>query len=60
MPCRNFETTLSGMIHPIVQRLHDLAGGLALTLPLQAGGGLVAKRIMMNRTYDLERARDLA
>jgi 4-hydroxybutyryl-CoA dehydratase/vinylacetyl-CoA-Delta-isomerase len=95
--------------HQIVQKLHDLAGGLVLTLPteaelrnpesgkylrkylhttpdvdieermriynlirdltadayggwhlvttLQAGGGLVAQRTMMNRTYDLERAR---
>jgi len=95
--------------HEIVQKLHDLGGGLVLTLPteaelrnpesgkylrkylhttpdvdveermriynlirdltadayggwqlvttLQAGGGLVAQRIMMNRTYDLERAR---
>ena len=95
--------------HAIVQRLHDLGGGLVLTLPkeadlrnpesgkylrkylhttpdvdvearmriynlirdltadayggwnlvttLQAGGGLVAQRIMMNRTYDLARAK---
>jgi 4-hydroxybutyryl-CoA dehydratase/vinylacetyl-CoA-Delta-isomerase len=98
--------------HQIVQKLHDLGGGLVLTLPteselrnpesgkylrkylhttpdvdveermriynlirdltadayggwhlvttLQAGGGLVAQRIMMNRTYDLERARKKA
>ena len=95
--------------HQMIQKLHDLGGGLVLTLPteadlrnpesgkylrkylhttpdvdveermrvynlirdmtadafggwnlvttLQAGGGLVAQRIMMNRTYDLERAR---
>jgi 4-hydroxybutyryl-CoA dehydratase/vinylacetyl-CoA-Delta-isomerase len=95
--------------HAIVQRLHDLGGGLVLTLPkeadlrnpesgkylrkylhttpdvdveermriynlirdltadayggwnlvttLQAGGGLPAQRVMMNRTYDLERAK---
>ena len=95
--------------HSIVQRLHDLGGGLVLTLPkeadlrhpeagkylrkylhttpdvdvearmriynlirdltadayggwqlvttLQAGGGLPAQRVMMNRTYDLERAK---
>jgi 4-hydroxybutyryl-CoA dehydratase/vinylacetyl-CoA-Delta-isomerase len=95
--------------HQIIQKLHDLAGGLVLTLPteaelrnpesgkylrkylhttpdvdveermriynlirdltadayggwhlvttLQAGGGLVAQRTMMNRTYDLARAR---
>jgi 4-hydroxybutyryl-CoA dehydratase/vinylacetyl-CoA-Delta-isomerase len=95
--------------HSIIQKLHDLGGGLVLTLPtegdlrnpesgaylrkylhttpdvdveermriynlirdltadayggwhlvttLQAGGGLVAQRIMMNRTYDLEAAK---
>jgi 4-hydroxybutyryl-CoA dehydratase/vinylacetyl-CoA-Delta-isomerase len=95
--------------HSIVQRVHDLGGGLVLTLPkeadlrnpesgkylrkylhttpdvdvearmriynlirdltadayggwqlvttLQAGGGLPAQRVMMNRTYDLERAK---
>jgi 4-hydroxybutyryl-CoA dehydratase/vinylacetyl-CoA-Delta-isomerase len=95
--------------HGIIQMLHDLSGGLVLTLPteadlrnpesgkylrkylhtspdvdveermriynlirdltadayggwhlvttLQAGGGLVAQRIMMNRTYDLEGAK---
>ena len=95
--------------HGIVQRLHDLGGGLVLTLPkeadlrnpesgkylrkylhttpdvdveermriynlirdltadayggwhlvttLQAGGGLPAQRVMMNRTYDLARAK---
>jgi len=95
--------------HAIVQKLHDLGGGLVLTLPkeadlrnpesgkylrkylhttpdvdveqrmriynlirdltadayggwqlvttLQAGGGLVAQRTMMNRTYDLDAAK---
>jgi 4-hydroxybutyryl-CoA dehydratase/vinylacetyl-CoA-Delta-isomerase len=95
--------------HGIVQKLHDLGGGLVLTLPkeadlrnpesgkylrkylhttpdvdveermriynlirdltadayggwhlvttLQAGGGLPAQRVMMNRTYDLARAK---
>jgi 4-hydroxybutyryl-CoA dehydratase/vinylacetyl-CoA-Delta-isomerase len=98
--------------HAIVQKLHDLGGGLVLTLPteadlrnpesgkylrkylhttpdvdveermriynlirdltadayggwnlvttLQAGGGLVAQRIMMNRTYDLAAAKQKA
>ena len=35
----------------------DAYGGWHLVTTLQAGGGLVAQRIMMNRTYDLERAR---
>ncbi len=95
--------------HSIVQKVHDLGGGLVLTLPkeadlrnpesgkylrkylhttpdvdveermrvynlirdltadayggwnlvttIQAGGGLPAQRVMMNRTYDLERAK---
>jgi 4-hydroxybutyryl-CoA dehydratase/vinylacetyl-CoA-Delta-isomerase len=35
----------------------DAYGGWHLVTTLQAGGGLVAQRIMMNRTYDLDAAK---
>jgi len=35
----------------------DAYGGWQLVTTLQAGGGLPAQRVMMNRTYDLERAK---
>ena len=38
----------------------DAYGGWHLVVALQAGGGLSAQRIMMNRTYDLAGARAMA
>lgn len=38
----------------------DAYGGWQFVVALQAGGGLPAQRIMMNRTYDLARARKRA
>jgi 4-hydroxybutyryl-CoA dehydratase/vinylacetyl-CoA-Delta-isomerase len=38
----------------------DAYGGWQFVVALQAGGGLSAQRIMMNRTYDLERAKSRA
>ncbi len=38
----------------------DAYGGWQFVVALQAGGGLPAQRIMMNRTYDLGRARKRA
>ncbi len=38
----------------------DALGGWRLVVALQAGGGLSAQRFMMNRTYDLERAKAAA
>ncbi len=38
----------------------DAYGGWHLVTSLQAGGGLIAQRIMMNRTYDMRRAVDKA
>jgi 4-hydroxybutyryl-CoA dehydratase / vinylacetyl-CoA-Delta-isomerase len=35
----------------------DAYGGWQFVVALQAGGGLSAQRIMMNRTYDLARAK---
>jgi 4-hydroxybutyryl-CoA dehydratase/vinylacetyl-CoA-Delta-isomerase len=35
----------------------DAYGGWQFVVALQAGGGLAAQRIMMNRTYDLARAK---
>ena len=34
----------------------DAFGGWHLVTSLQAGGGLIAQRIMMNRTYDIRAA----
>ncbi|MBN9570883.1 MAG: hypothetical protein J0H30_07475, partial [Alphaproteobacteria bacterium] len=38
----------------------DAYGGWHLVVALQAGGGLNAQRIMMNRTYDMAAAREAA
>lgn len=38
----------------------DAYGGWHLVVALQAGGGLNAQRIMMNRTYDIEAAKNAA
>jgi len=38
----------------------DAYGGWQFVVALQAGGGLVAQRTMMNRTYDLKRAKERA
>jgi 4-hydroxybutyryl-CoA dehydratase / vinylacetyl-CoA-Delta-isomerase len=38
----------------------DAYGGWHLVVALQAGGGLSAQRIMMNRTYDLAGAKAMA
>jgi 4-hydroxybutyryl-CoA dehydratase/vinylacetyl-CoA-Delta-isomerase len=38
----------------------DAYGGWHLVVALQAGGGLSAQRIMMNRTYDMAGARAAA
>ena len=38
----------------------DAYGGWQFVVALQAGGGLSAQRIMMNRTYDLARAKQRA
>jgi 4-hydroxybutyryl-CoA dehydratase/vinylacetyl-CoA-Delta-isomerase len=38
----------------------DAYGGWHLVVALQAGGGLSAQRIMMNRTYDLVGAKAMA
>ena len=38
----------------------DAYGGWNLVTTLQAGGGLVAQRIMMNRTFDMATARKKA
>lgn len=38
----------------------DAYGGWHLVVALQAGGGLNAQRIMMNRTYDIEGAKNAA
>jgi 4-hydroxybutyryl-CoA dehydratase/vinylacetyl-CoA-Delta-isomerase len=38
----------------------DAYGGWQFVVALQAGGGLSAQRIMMNRTYDLARAKERA
>jgi 4-hydroxybutyryl-CoA dehydratase/vinylacetyl-CoA-Delta-isomerase len=38
----------------------DAYGGWQFVVALQAGGGLSAQRIMMNRTYDLVRAKQRA
>ena len=38
----------------------DAYGGWQFVVALQAGGGLAAQRIMMNRTYDLARAKERA
>lgn len=38
----------------------DAYGGWHLVVALQAGGGLNAQRIMMNRTYDIEAAKNTA
>ncbi len=38
----------------------DSYGGWHLVVALQAGGGLPAQRVMMNRTYDMEAARAAA
>src|SRR5260370_41214237 len=38
----------------------DAYGGWQFVVALQAGGGLSAQRIMMNRTYDLARAKQPA
>ena len=36
----------------------DAYGGWQFVVALQAGGGLSAQRIMMNRTYNLMRAKE--
>ena len=38
----------------------DAYGGWQFVVALQAGGGLVAQRIMMNRTYNLKQAKERA
>ena len=38
----------------------DAYGGWQFVVALQAGGGLVAQRTMMNRTYDMNRAKQRA
>jgi 4-hydroxybutyryl-CoA dehydratase/vinylacetyl-CoA-Delta-isomerase len=38
----------------------DAYGGWQFVVALQAGGGLVAQRTMMNRTYNMKRAKELA
>ncbi|BCW88849.1 4-hydroxybutyryl-CoA dehydratase/vinylacetyl-CoA-Delta-isomerase [Alphaproteobacteria bacterium SO-S41] len=38
----------------------DAYGGWHLVVALQAGGGLAAQRVMMNRTYDMAGAREMA
>jgi 4-hydroxybutyryl-CoA dehydratase/vinylacetyl-CoA-Delta-isomerase len=38
----------------------DAYGGWQFVVALQAGGGLPAQRLMMNRTYDIERAKERA
>jgi 4-hydroxybutyryl-CoA dehydratase/vinylacetyl-CoA-Delta-isomerase len=38
----------------------DAYGGWQFVVALQAGGGLVAQRIMMNRTYNLAQAKERA
>ncbi|MBV8410542.1 MAG: 4-hydroxyphenylacetate 3-hydroxylase [Alphaproteobacteria bacterium] len=38
----------------------DAYGGWQFVVALQAGGGLAAQRIMMNRTYNLAQAKELA
>jgi 4-hydroxybutyryl-CoA dehydratase/vinylacetyl-CoA-Delta-isomerase len=38
----------------------DAYGGWQFVVALQAGGGLPAQRLMMNRTYDIARAKRLA
>jgi len=38
----------------------DAYGGWQFVVALQAGGGLVAQRTMMNRTYDMNRAKERA
>jgi 4-hydroxybutyryl-CoA dehydratase / vinylacetyl-CoA-Delta-isomerase len=38
----------------------DSYGGWHLVVALQAGGGLPAQRVMMNRVYDIKAARDMA
>ena len=35
----------------------DAYGGWQFVVALQAGGGLPAQRLMMNRTYDMKRAK---
>ena len=38
----------------------DAYGGWHLVVALQAGGGLAAQRLMMNRTFDMAGAREMA
>jgi 4-hydroxybutyryl-CoA dehydratase/vinylacetyl-CoA-Delta-isomerase len=38
----------------------DAYGGWQFVVALQAGGGLPAQRLMMNRTYDMKRAKEIA
>ena len=38
----------------------DAYGGWHFVVALQAGGGLSAQRFMMNRTYDIARAKERA
>ncbi len=38
----------------------DAYGGWHLVVALQAGGGLSAQRLMMNRIYDMKRAKEKA
>jgi 4-hydroxybutyryl-CoA dehydratase/vinylacetyl-CoA-Delta-isomerase len=38
----------------------DAYGGWQFVVALQAGGGLPAQRLMMNRTYNMKRAKEIA
>jgi 4-hydroxybutyryl-CoA dehydratase/vinylacetyl-CoA-Delta-isomerase len=44
----------------IRDRTADAYGGWSLVTNIQAGGGLAAQKIVMNRSYDLEHAKSLA